>query len=75
MDWMSEEVIVSTALHKEHEITAPGTTKIISVAEFKAECDSVVQLGKLKTNESDAALSKEMGITTDNLKQIQGVCE
>lgn len=78
MDWMSEEVIVSTALHKEHEITAPGTTKIISVAELKAECDSVVQLGKLKTNESeslDAALSKEMGITTDHLKQIQGVCE
>lgn len=81
MDWMvaDDEVVVSTALHKEHEITAPGTSKILSVAEFKAECATdVLQPGQLKIKDPgtlDAALSKEMGITTEALKEIRKVCE
>lgn len=77
--WIAEEVVVSTALHKEHEIKAPGTSDILSVAEFKAECTADrLHLGQLKSKESEAinaALSEEMGIPTDALKQIQEVCK
>lgn len=74
---MAEEVIVSTALHKEHEIKAPGTSDILSVADFKAQCAADnLQPGQLKGKEAiDAVLSEEMGLTTDALKQIQKVCE
>lgn len=64
-------------VEKEHNITGPGTTKIFSVDEFKANCaQQPRQPSQLQESDSlDADLSQEMGITTDALKQIQKTCE
>lgn len=56
----------------EHGITmpAPGTTKILSVAEFKSEC--AINASQLEKSEVAA---NEIGITAERLEQIKEVCE
>ena len=48
----------------------PGTTKILSVAEFKSEC--AISASQLDKSEFTA---NEMGITAERLEQIKAVCE
>lgn len=79
-DWMAEEVTVSTALHKEHDQNALGTSKVTSAAEFKAECVAagILEPGQLQTWDPrtvDDALCREMGITIAALKEVEKNCE
>ena len=79
-DWMNEEVTVSTALHKEHDNNAPGTSKATSAAEFKADCAAagVLGAGQLQTRDPQTlndALCREMDITTAALIEVERICE
>ena len=62
---------------KQHNLKCPGTTEIVKVNAFKAACTSAdLQLEHSSTSSlSDMALSEEMGITDDKLKEIQELCE
>jgi hypothetical protein len=81
-DSLAGEVVVSTAIHKQHDINAPGTSKVLSVAEFREQCAAAAAAlagcSQLKTKDPetlDATLSEQMGITTAALKEIRRACE
>lgn len=81
-DELGEDSTLGVASKKEHSFTAPGTSEILSVAEFKAVCareDS--HLNQLQTpvpscsSDADKEISQQMGVTVDALQAIKEVCE
>ncbi len=81
-EWPEEEEMGATT-NKQHDITAPGMSEIISVSEFRESCAGASQLEELQSpipqgrqqRSTYTKLAQQMGITKERLKEIRVICE
>lgn len=83
-EWPEEEEMGATA-NKQHDITAPGMSEIISVPEFKESCAGLAsELKELQSPILQSAhqkkamyscLARKMGITRERFKEIRTACK